>query len=114
MAKRNETVTVTENFDVSGLGIAEMQSLIETLESAIEAAKQEQREKVRQMAIEMAQAEGLDINEIFGKKRAANGVVKFRDPENPENTWTGLGRRPQWLNEKLDSGVYELQDFSIV
>lgn len=25
--------------------------------------------------------------------------VKFRDPGNPENTWTGRGRQPRWITQ---------------
>lgn len=25
--------------------------------------------------------------------------VKYRDPSNPENTWTGRGRQPRWITQ---------------
>ncbi|WP_407199269.1 H-NS family nucleoid-associated regulatory protein [Citrobacter portucalensis] len=25
----------------------------------------------------------------------------YRDPDNPFNTWTGIGKRPAWLTAKL-------------
>lgn len=34
---------------------------------------------------------------------------KYRDPEKPENTWTGRGKRPGWLREKLKDGA-KLED----
>jgi DNA-binding protein H-NS len=36
------------------------------------------------------------------KKRSL--PIKCRDPENPEHTWTGMGRSKKWLQEKLDPG----------
>ncbi len=30
-------------------------------------------------------------------KRAMKIPVKFRDPDNPANTWTGRGRNPRWM-----------------
>jgi len=30
-------------------------------------------------------------------KRAMRIPVKFRDPDNPANTWTGRGRNPRWM-----------------
>jgi DNA-binding protein H-NS len=42
-----------------------------------------------------------------GKGRADKGIkkeAKYRDPKNPENTWTGLGAMPKWLA----NGYYKL------
>ena len=60
----------------------------------------------------VANALGVSIAELFGikaegearrKKRSAR--IKYRDPENAENTWTGKGRPPKWMQEKLDQGA---------
>lgn len=37
------------------------------------------------------------------KPRKAKIAIKFRDPANPENTWSGRGRPARWL------GAYEKQ-----
>ena len=60
----------------------------------------------------VAEALGVSIAELFGikvegegrrKKRSAR--IKYRDPQNAENTWTGKGRPPKWMQEKLDQGA---------
>lgn len=38
--------------------------------------------------------------------------IRYRDPENPENTWTGVGKPKRWLQEKLDQGR-ALDEFAI-
>ena len=39
------------------------------------------------------------------KERKKSAVpVKYRDPDNTENSWSGRGRTPAWLQEKLDQG----------
>lgn len=38
-----------------------------------------------------------------GERRKVS--VKYRDPENQENTWTGRGMRPRWLRDKIDAGT---------
>jgi DNA-binding protein H-NS len=30
--------------------------------------------------------------------------VKYRDPKNPSNTWTGRGRPPRWMAAAVKSG----------
>ena len=37
---------------------------------------------------------------------------KFRNPEQPSETWTGRGKKPRWLTEQLKSGK-QLDDFRI-
>ena len=39
-------------------------------------------------------------------------AVKYRDPENQENAWTGRGMMPRWLRAKIDAGA-KLEDFLI-
>ena len=60
----------------------------------------------------VAEALGVSVAELFGikavgevrrKKRSAR--IKYRDPENAENSWTGKGRPPKWMQEKLDQGA---------
>lgn len=42
----------------------------------------------------------------------SKGRPKFRDPENPFNTWSGESRRPKWLNRQLEKGL-KLEDMLI-
>jgi len=37
---------------------------------------------------------------------------KYRNPENPDETWAGRGLKPRWLTTALKSGK-KLEDFSI-
>lgn len=34
----------------------------------------------------------------------SNADAKYRDPDNPFHTWTGVGKRPKWLRAYLDQG----------
>ncbi len=36
--------------------------------------------------------------------RKAKGVVRFRDPANPDKTWTGRGTQPSWFKAGLAAG----------
>lgn len=51
----------------------------------------------------------------FGKpKKAGTGHVamKYRDPKNPANEWSGRGRSPNWMQAYLDAGKKK-EDFLI-
>ena len=60
---------------------------------------------------EMLQREGYSIDDVFGGRagkragRASKGRAKYRHPENPEKTWSGRGRQPQWYKDAVDGGM---------
>jgi DNA-binding protein H-NS len=51
---------------------------------------------------------------IPGGRGGARGKVepKYRNPENPAETWAGRGLKPRWLTAALRAGK-KLEDFSI-
>lgn len=85
---------------------------------AIAAARKSEFTNARQKVIAMAESLGYKIEELTGAARAGkrgNGAkvaVKFRNKDNPEETWTGRGRQPKWLAAKLAKGA-KLSDFAI-
>jgi DNA-binding protein H-NS len=51
---------------------------------------------------------------VKGAKGGVRGAVapKYRNPDNPEETWAGRGLKPRWLAAALKSGG-KLEDFTI-
>jgi DNA-binding protein H-NS len=39
------------------------------------------------------------------KGKRSKSAPKFRNPENPEQTWSGVGRKPGWIKEAEADGV---------
>jgi DNA-binding protein H-NS len=75
-----------------------------------------ERAEVRQKLIDIAKEHGFEISDLFGKGgRKGKGSVapKYRDPKNPENTWTGRGRPPRWLAAATKGGKAKKEDFLI-
>ena len=57
---------------------------------------------------------GFELRDLFGKGgRKGSVAVKYRDPKNPENTWTGRGRPPRWLAAAMAGGKVKKEDFLI-
>jgi DNA-binding protein H-NS len=50
-----------------------------------------ERDALREQLSSMAKEHGFDIRDLFGKGRGGKVAAKYRDPKNPENTWTGRG-----------------------
>jgi DNA-binding protein H-NS len=64
----------------------------------------------------LAHAKGFSLKELLnnfnGKSNKKSVAPKYADPANPENTWTGRGRKPKWLVKALESGC-TAEDFAI-
>lgn len=73
---------------------------------------------VRNELIALADSYGYAISEIFDASHAPRAVAKrtrtqkqrkappkYRDPENRRNTWSGRGRVPRWLADKVRHGA---------
>ena len=72
-----------------------------------------ERAELRERIVAMVKEHGFELSDIFGKGRKGKGsvAVKYRDPQNPENTWTGRGRMPRWLVAATKGGKAKREDF---
>ncbi len=79
----------------------------------IDAEKRERKEALK--AAEKAAAEfGFSLSEL-AKDHPASGKVakaKYKNPADPKQTWSGRGRKPQWLHDALKSGA-DISDLEI-
>ena len=74
-----------------------------------------EKSALRQKMAEMAEAAGMSLDTVLGKGRKGKGSVaaKYRDPKNPENTWTGRGRMPLWMVAATKGTKAKKEDFLI-
>lgn len=48
---------------------------------------------------------GFSVDDLVPKKkRGAVSAIRYRDPHAPENVWSGRGKHPAWLREKVEQG----------
>ena len=92
---------------------AELLKLQERIEEAIAAKRVEDAAATKEALRAMAEKAGFDIKELFGKrgKRGSSGV-KYRNPKDTSQTWTGRGRKPNWLVDALKKGA-KIDSFAI-
>ena len=92
--------------------LVEMEARIERLK--IEKQNSE-RAAMRKQLTDLAKQHGFDIHELFSRRGKGKGSVaaKYRDPKNPESTWTGRGRMPRWLTAATRGGKANKEDFLI-
>lgn len=100
----------TGGIDLTKLSIEELQALARDIEEEIVSRREADRERVLAQMRELAGTLGMTLEEVLrqergrGAKVPASSVVKYRHPENPVLTWSGRGKRPQWINEWLAAG----------
>lgn len=100
------------DIDLKALSIADLDKLASDIQREIDQRRsQEIKQTAAQIKALAAQA-GLSLEDILRIKPKQKTPVKYRNPENPEQTWTGRGKRPDWLRNALNSGR-ELMEFSI-
>jgi DNA-binding protein H-NS len=93
----------------------DIQRFIRELEAEQNRRRAEKRKTLKGQISDMLKAEGLSLSELFpqpgkakgqpkGKSQAEAAKVKYRNPDNASQTWTGAGRKPTWIVEALASG----------
>jgi DNA-binding protein H-NS len=91
----------------------ELTEHIARAQKALAAAKDRERADVRKKIANLAEHAGFSVGELFGGRgRGKSAVVKFANPDNRAETWTGRGRKPNWLVAKLNKGA-KLSDFAL-
>jgi DNA-binding protein H-NS len=85
--------------ELAQLGLKELRALRDKVENAISAREQQDRAEVKAKLADLAAKAGFNVGELFGTARAKRGPapVKYRNPSDTSQTWTGRGRRPRWM-----------------
>lgn len=72
-------------------------------------ARQEALAALESKAKEM----GFSLSELTGGKKSKSiNPPKYRNPDNPEQTWTGRGRQPEWIKSAIKAGT-DIDAFAI-
>ena len=91
---------------IDKMSYAELVKFHERLQQAIADRRSEDAAATKEQLRAMAQTAGFDVDELFGKRRGKRGAssVKYRNPKDTSQTWTGRGRKPNWLVDALKKG----------
>ena len=101
---------------LENMSFAELTELRVRVDRLMVSRKNEARAELRLKMASLAKAEGLSLEEVIGGKgRRGKGsvAIKYRDPSNPANTWTGRGRMPRWMVGATKRGKAKKEDFLI-
>ena len=125
------------SIDLNGLSAKELDALIASAKKRrTTLAKRKPVADVRRKLTQLARAEGYTIAELFGGAAPASSnakkgapakaagrkstkgyklgkvAPKYRNPQNPADTWAGRGQQPKWMATQIAAGR-KLEDFLI-
>jgi DNA-binding protein H-NS len=104
--------------NVDKMTLKELRDLESKVSAAIVRVQDQDRAELKSKIDELAKRHGVSVPELYGmgKGRGAGRggkvAVKFMNPDNRSETWTGRGRQPRWLVAKLTKGA-KVADFAV-
>lgn len=93
--------------ELSNMSIGELRALQEKIKQEMKQRERQDLVKAREQILAIAQSVGLPLKDLLaGATRAKTGTVavRYRNPNDSAQQWTGRGRQPKWVKEWLDSG----------
>ncbi len=99
--------------DLESLSREELQKLIVDAQKALKTVDARKLAEAKR-AVELAAKEhGFSLDEVYQSGgKSSKGAPKYANPADPTQTWTGRGRKPNWLIEAMDAGK-SLDDMSL-
>ena len=101
--------------DIEKMSREELIKLRKQVDKAIDMLADRERKAALKAAEDAAKAHGFSLAELGmpgakaktsrPKSAGPANPPKFRNPNDPDQTWTGRGRRPQWVKDAEAAGV---------
>ncbi|MCW3481088.1 H-NS histone family protein [Neisseriaceae bacterium JH1-16] len=95
--------------DLSIASLYQLDSLISEAQEAIKAIRIKERRQAENAIMKLAKGSGIDLASLTELPLATTPAKQSRPPKyvnpvNEKDTWTGLGRKPEWLVTYLENG----------
>jgi DNA-binding protein H-NS len=100
-------------FDLSGMSRSELEDLVANAQKQMRKLADSERKAALKAARQVAQDHGFELEELLadagatpakGRSAKPKNPPKYRNPADPEQTWSGRGRKPQWVLAFEQSG----------
>lgn len=104
--------------DLAPLSIAELEALAVQVQDEITAKKALAKKTLLADLERVAREAGVSLTDLFGAgatqvaKAKKPVAAKYRNPNDPSQTWSGRGRQPVWLAALLAEGK-KLEDLTV-
>ena len=96
--------------DISGLDIDQLTDLVGKAQAEMASRERQRRKDLRAELERRVSADGYKMGDIFPELGSAGGSgarrqkrpAKYRNPQNPDESWSGIGRTPKWVQAILE------------
>lgn len=100
----------SEAFDAMDLDA--LKELRKNVDRAISSYETRKRKEALSALEQAAKEHGFKLSELVADQKPSKGKRSFEagaestyvNPDNPNETWSGRGRRPRWVNDALAAG----------
>lgn len=93
--------------DLTNLSLAELRKLQDDIKKQMKKREQDDLTKAREQILAIAQSVGVSVKDLVGATaRVKTGAVavRYRNPNDASQQWTGRGRQPKWVKEWTEAG----------
>jgi len=105
--------------DLAQLTLDELKKVVGDAQKALDARQNAERKEVIAKIHELAASIGVTVT-VEGEKgpvktssrKGQKVAPKYKNPQNPTETWTGRGVKPRWLKAFVDAGK-KIEEFLI-
>jgi DNA-binding protein H-NS len=99
-------VSAMASVNVDKLSLKELLVLEAKIDSAITAAREREQVELKHELASFAEKRGFSLRELFGGRgKGKVSAPKYANPDDRSQTWTGRGRKPNWLIAKVKKGA---------
>ncbi|BBU57903.1 MULTISPECIES: H-NS family nucleoid-associated regulatory protein [Mameliella] len=93
------------DIDLEALSRDELQQLISDAQKALKSVDARRRAEAKRAAEKAAKEFGFSLDEVLDAgPKGSKGAPKYANPADPSQTWTGRGRKPNWVIAALEEG----------
>jgi DNA-binding protein H-NS len=99
--------------DLSNMSLGDLRNLQEQIKQEMKQREQQDLQKAREQIMAIAQSVGVPLKDLIatsgrgakaGGKSSGSVAVRYRNPDDESQQWTGRGRQPKWVKEWVEGG----------
>ena len=113
--------TPVASIDLDKLDIGQLADLLDEAHAEMAAREKRNHKELRAELVRRVAAEGYRLADVFPELGTASPgptrrkrPPKYRDPQSPERTWSGVGRTPRWVQPILDERGIDITAFKSI
>ena len=93
------------SIDLESMSRDDLVALIADAQKALKTVDARRKAEAKRAAEKVAKEFGYSLDEILAAGgKGSKGAAKYATPADPTQTWTGRGRKPNWVIEALQAG----------